>query len=310
MFYFLPIIAVAIWSGNAIINIMASSIIEPGAIAFYRWFFAVLVLTPFCAYSCWKARHKIRPYLTKLAFLALLGMVLNQSLGYFAAQTTTATNMALLTSLVPLVSMIFSIFLLKQKLTKSAMIGAVLSILGVVLMLSKGDLHSLISHGISVGDGMILIATTVYALYCVLLKRWDIPLSTWQLVYMQGFIALIMLVPMLWYSEHHVLPQSSIPLVLYAALLGSVVAPWCWMKAVKVLGADKTATFMNLMPILTAIIAFIVLGEELSSYHYAGGLLVLTGVALAQKRRKNKLSVLTADIDFEMLALKHKRNVN
>ena len=113
MFYLLPFFTVAIWAGNAIVNKMAFSVIDPGAISFYRWFFALVALTPFLAKSVWRERAIIKPYLAKLAFLALLGMVLNQSLGYFAAATTSATNIALIISLVPLVSMFLSVPLLE-----------------------------------------------------------------------------------------------------------------------------------------------------------------------------------------------------
>jgi len=85
-----------IWAGNAIVNKLSFGIIAPEAIAFYRWFFAMLVLTPFMLKPVLKKRRTIIPLLPKLATLAALGMVLNQSLAYFAAATTTATNMALI----------------------------------------------------------------------------------------------------------------------------------------------------------------------------------------------------------------------
>ncbi len=98
MVYLLPFFTVMIWGGNSIVNKMAASAIEPSAMSFYRWFVAMVLLTPFCLPAVIKQRHVIRPYLAKLAFLALLGMVLNQSLGYYAGLTTTASNMALITS--------------------------------------------------------------------------------------------------------------------------------------------------------------------------------------------------------------------
>lgn len=285
MLYLFPLITVSIWAGNAIVNKMAFSVIDPGAISFYRWFFAMLVLTPFMAKSVWKARNTIKPYLPKIAFLAFLGMVLNQSLGYFAAETTTATNMALIVSLVPLISMFISVPLLNKRLTPLAIVGAILSLAGLVLMLSHGDLNQLLAQGINKGDMLVLIAAFVYALYCVLLKRWELPLTNWQSVYSQGVLAVIMLTPMLLTSERMTITPEALPLIMYAAIPASVIAPWCWLQGIQRLGADSTAMFMNLMPMMTAVIASIALSEQLAVYHYVGGLMVLSGVAMAQRKR-------------------------
>ncbi|GAD32116.1 putative membrane protein [Photobacterium leiognathi lrivu.4.1] len=288
MFYLLPLITVAIWAGNAIVNKMAFSVIDPGAISFYRWFFALVMLTPFVAKSVWRDRAVIKPYLAKLAFLGLLGMVLNQSLGYFAAATTTATNIALIISLVPLISMFLSVPILGQRLSPFALVGAVLSLSGLVLMLSHGHVESLVSQGIKQGDFLMLLAAVVYALYCVLLKRWKMPFSTWKSVYVQCLFAVIMLTPLLLSSDRMAITASAVPLIAYAALLASVIAPWLWMLSIERLGADRTAMFMNLLPIMAAGIASVMLNEQLESYHYIGGIMVLTGVALAQKRIKAK----------------------
>ncbi|NAW65011.1 DMT family transporter [Photobacterium halotolerans] len=292
MIYLFPLLTVSIWAGNAIVNKLSYSVIDPGAIAFYRWFFAMLALTPFVITSVIRQWPNIKPHLSKLALLAFLGMVLNQSLGYFAAPTTTATNMALIMSLVPLMSMFLSVPILKQKLSPLAMVGAVLSLGGLVLMLSHGDLSQLLAQGINQGDGLLLLAAFVYALYCVLLKRWDMPLSNWQSVYVQGMFAVLFLLPMLFNSQRVAITGDALPLVLFAAIPASVIAPWCWMKGIKMLGADKTAMFMNLMPVITAIIASVLLNEQLEVVHLIGGGMVLCGVAVAQLRLKARRSKL------------------
>ncbi|WP_299018286.1 DMT family transporter [uncultured Photobacterium sp.] len=286
MFYLFPLLTVSIWAGNAIVNKLSCSVIDPGAISFYRWFFAMSVLTPFMLRSVWRSRLVIRPYLPKLAFLALLGMVLNQSLGYFAAATTTATNMALIISLVPLISMFLSVPLLGQRLLPLAIVGAVLSLSGLVLMLSHGDISILVAQGITEGDALVLLAAFVYALYCVLLKRWQMPLSNWQSVYVQGVLAVLMLTPLLLSSERVTVTSESLPLIMYAAIFASVIAPWCWLQGIQRLGADSAAMFMNLMPVITAGIASVMLNEQLAAYHYVGGGMVLAGVVLAQRKPK------------------------
>lgn len=288
MIYLFPMITVLIWAGNSIINKMASSVIDPGAISFYRWLVAFIVLTPFLALPTWKRRKQIIAYLPKLAFLSLLGMVLNQSLGYYAGLTTTALNLSLITSLVPLMGLFLSIPLLNQKLTSYAVFGAVISFAGLLLMLSHGDVDGLFSQGINQGDILVLLGTLAYALYVVLIKRWRMPISNWQSVYVQVCCAIVMLFPLFLVSEQVSLNQQTLPLVMYAGLLASIIAPWCWMMGIEHLGADKAAIFMNLMPAVTAILASVILHEQLTLFHYVGMAMIIGGVILAQRSHSTK----------------------
>ncbi|PFG57856.1 drug/metabolite transporter (DMT)-like permease [Vibrio sp. ES.051] len=290
MVYLLPFFTVMIWGGNSIVNKMAASAIEPSAMSFYRWFVAILILTPFCLPAVIKQRHAIRPYLTKLAFLALLGMVLNQSLGYYAGLTTTASNMALIISLVPLISVFLSVPLLGKSISMLSVAGGVISLGGLAFMLGHGDITYFLHQDITQGDKLMLIAAVVYAAYCVLLKRWKMPFSSLTLVYMQGFFSVIMLTP-LWLSSQQLLPNpEALPLIAYAGIAASIFAPLMWLKAIDLIGADSSAMFMNLMPVVSVALAATLIGEQVYIYHIIGGLLVILGVALSQiKLRRKKL---------------------
>ncbi|MCE9687577.1 DMT family transporter [Shewanella sp. AS16] len=283
MFYLFPLMAVVIWAGNTIVNKLAVGIIAPEAISFYRWFFALLLLSPFMALKVWRRRRAISPHLAKLTLLALLGMVLNQSLAYFAATTTTATNMALIISLVPLFSLLLAVPLLGQRLSKLALLGTGCALAGLVFMLSQGHPATL-THGVTQGDLLLLLAALIYALYGVLLKRWPLPLSTWESVYVQIGIAVLLLSPLLWSASSIGIDTKSLPLIAFAAIGASILAPWAWMKAIAALGTARTSIFVNLLPLLTALLAHLGLGERLSHYHYLGGTLVLLGVMLAQRQ--------------------------
>lgn len=291
MNYLLPLFTVMIWGGNTIINKMSVSVIEPSAMSFFRWFFAMLILTPFCLASVIKARKTIRPYLSKLAFLALLGMVLNQSLGYYAGLTTTAANMSLISSLIPLLCIFISQPLLGKRISSLSIIGAIVSLLGLAFMLGKGNLLFMFQQAITPGDGLMLIAAAIYATYCVLLKRWKMPLSNWQLIYMQGLFSVAMLCP-LWLTSESLLPtERALPLIAYAAIAASVIAPWMWVKAIALIGADSSAIFMNLMPIMVLSLATLFLGEQIHDYHLSGGVLVISGVMLAQIKSHRKVQL-------------------
>ncbi|EIA3182587.1 TPA: DMT family transporter [Vibrio parahaemolyticus] len=295
MVYLLPFFTVMIWGGNSIVNKMAASTIEPSAMSFYRWFVAMVLLTPFCLPAVIKQRHVIRPYLTKLAFLALLGMVLNQSLGYYAGLTTTASNMALITSLVPLISVFLSVPLLGKSVSMLSIVGGVISLGGLTFMLGHGDVTYFLHQDMTQGDSLMLLAALVYAAYCVLLKRWKMPFNSLTLVYMQGFFSVIMLTP-LWLSSEQLLPsQDALPLIAYAGIAASIFAPLMWVKAIDLIGADSSAMFMNLMPVVSVALASTLLGEEIHVYHIIGGLMVISGVILSQIKVRKKQDLMVSE---------------
>lgn len=302
MNYLLPLFTVIIWGGNTIVNILSVSLIEPSAMSFYRWFLAMLILSPFCLPSVIKARKVIRPYLAKLAVLGLLGMVLNQSLGYYASLTTSATNMSLIIALVPLLSIFIAVPLLGKRLSKLSISGAIISIVGLAYMLGQGDILFIFNQAVTQGDTFMLLAAVIYALYCVLIKRWKMPLTSWQFVYMQGLFSVVMLCP-LWLSSDSLLPTvEALPLIAYAAIAASIIAPWAWVKAIDAIGAESSAMFMNLLPVITASLAVIFLGEKLALFHFIGGIMVITGVMLAQiripKKTKATLEVIPKEGDL------------
>ncbi len=295
MVYLLPFFTVMIWGGNSIVNKMAASTIEPSAMSFYRWFVAMVLLTPFCLPAVIKQRHVIRPYLTKLAFLALLGMVLNQSLGYYAGLTTTASNMALITSLVPLISVFLSVPLLSKSVSMLSIVGGVISLGGLAFMLGHGDVTYFLHQDMTQGDSLMLLAALVYAAYCVLLKRWKMPFNSLTLVYMQGFFSVIMLTPQ-WLSSEQLLPsQEALPLIAYAGIAASIFAPLMWVKAIDLIGADSSAMFMNLMPVVSVALASTLLGEEIHVYHIIGGLMVISGVILSQIKVRKKQDLVVSE---------------
>lgn len=297
MVYLLPLFTVFIWGGNAIVNKMAAETIEPSAMSFYRWLLAIVILTPFCLPKVIKRWQIIRQNLAKLAFLAMLGMVLNQSLSYYAGLTTTASNMALITSLVPLIAIFLSVPLLGKPISPISIVGGVLALSGLVFMLGKGDATFFLHQEVTPGDGIMVIASVCYAAYCVLLKRWKMPLSNWTMVYMQGALALIMLTP-LWLSSEQLLPaKQALPLIAYAGLAASIAAPWMWVKAIDLIGADSSAMFMNLMPVVAITLAASLLGETVRDYHVIGGLLTVTGVLLSQLKLRGRTSKISHNIE-------------
>ncbi|AYA39780.1 DMT family transporter [Xenorhabdus nematophila] len=280
-----PLIAVLIWSINAVVCKAATTVIEPASIVFYRWFIAFLTLTPFVLLPILKQRKLVAKYWWKLFILSLLGMVLNQSLAYYAAHTVSATLIGIFTSLIPLLTVILSIFSLRATPTVGITLGTVLSLFGLVWLVSKGEPASLLQHGLGIGEIMMFIAAASYALYGVLTKRWAIPLPNWQSLYVQIAFGALLLLPNFMMTDNVQLTSDNISLVLFAGIPASIIAPYLWIQSVIRIGANMTAIFMNLAPVFTAIIAILVLHEQMHSYHIIGGGIVLAGVIIAQQLR-------------------------
>lgn len=276
------LLAILIWSGNTVVSKMASGVIQPAVISFDRWLLAALVLTPFLLRPVWRERAAIRPYLRQLLVLSLLGMVLYQSLAYFAAATTSATNMGIIASLMPLLTLLLSARLLGEAPSVGTVAGGLLSLLGLALLISQGEPARLLAHGIGWGDGLMLLATLAYAGYGVLLRKWPMPVPTWHMLYVQICFGVLLLFPGYWLAPSSPLTAANLPLVLYAGIAASIVSAFLWMEGVAGLGAARASMYMNLMPVLTALIALLLLSERLHGYHLVGGGVTLAGVLLAQ----------------------------
>lgn len=282
MNFIYPLIAVLIWSINSIVNKLAAGVIDPAAISFYRWLIAFITISPFVIVSVIKQRHVIKQYLLKFFVLGALGMCLFQCLAYYAAQTISASLMGIANGIIPLLTLMLSLFILRTIPTLGLIIGGLLSFIGLVWLVSNGHPLELLSNGVNKGEVLIFIASLSYALYGVLLKKWSIPVTPWVSLYIQIFFGLLCLLPLFLSADSVALTERNIPLVLFAGILASIIAPFAWMAGIRLLGANTTAIFLNFAPIFTAIIAILFLNDPINTHFIIGGSLVLIGVFIAQ----------------------------
>ena len=262
----------------------AAGVLDPAAISFYRWVIAALALSPFCLPQLWRRRAEILPWLGKLLVLAALGMVLYQCLAYYAAHSTSATNMGVIGSLIPLLTLLQSALFFGQRPGKQALLGMSLSLFGVLWLLGQGNPLALLHDGINPGDGLMLLGSASYALYGLLIRRWQLPFGPWLNLYLQILLAVLLLIPVALSADSLAVPAEGWGLVLFAGLASSLLAAYCWMRGLASMGAERTSVFMNLMPLCTALIAVITIGEPIHGYHLLGGGLILTGVMISQFR--------------------------
>ncbi|MEI2513313.1 DMT family transporter [Acinetobacter soli] len=282
--FLLPLIAVLIWSMNIAVTRYAVDLIEPASISFYRWLIAFIVLTPFMLFKVWTQRALVRRHLGQLAILSAFGMVLYQGLSYTAAHYTTATNMGIVNAFIPVFTIFVSMLILKDIPNRFAIVGSIISFLGLLYILGKGNFATLLNMGGHSGDLLMVVAVFFYAFYGVFLKKWQLKIPLLISLYVQIGFALLYHVPFLMYFGLDAINAQNAPSLLYAGIFPSLLAPLLWMLAVQHIGPNRTSIFMNLMPVFTAIIASLWLAEQWTLFHTIGGMMILVGIVMAQKK--------------------------
>ncbi|WP_034302798.1 DMT family transporter [Herbaspirillum sp. RV1423] len=284
--YLYPFLAIVLWAGNVIVSKMAASAISPTAITFYRLILVLLLMSPFVLRPLWRNRVQIRRYWRQLAISGLLAMALFQSLSYRAAESTTATNMAIVTALIPLLTALLSVVVLGEAITVGMTVGGLLSFAGLLYLVGHGDIGAVLrlNGGIHLGDALMLLAAFSYALYGVLLRRWKMTVPVWQAIYVQAIAALALMLPqfLLLPAGAAALDARTLPLIGYSGIGSSILLSFLWIEGVKKLGPNRCSIFINLLPLLTALFAILWLHESMHAYHLIGGGVSLAGVLLTQ----------------------------
>jgi drug/metabolite transporter (DMT)-like permease len=281
-----PLATVLIWSGNTVVTKAAAGVISPSSIAFYRWFLAFLILLPIIGPAAWRQRSILARCWPKLLVLGALGMVVYQSLAYEAARTTTAVNMGVTIALMPLLAILLASAFAGERLTPARLVGGFVSLAGLVYLTSRGRPVDLLHGGLHIGDLLMLVAVTANALYGVLLKRWQVPLPIWHQLFWQIAFATLLLLPFWLMGPISPITTANLPLILYAAIPTSLVAPLCWMTGIRRLGAARASLFVNLLPVVVALLAWTLLKERLYPYHFIGGALALIGVGIGLREAR------------------------
>ncbi|MEZ2904013.1 DMT family transporter [Acinetobacter terrestris] len=280
----LPLLAVLIWSMNITVTRYVADYISPVSISFYRWLIAFIVLTPFMWGKVWRERQLVMQHWKQLAVLGAFGMVLYQGLGYTAAHYTTATNMGIINAFIPVFTIFVSMLMLKDIPNRFAVVGSILSFAGLLYVMAQGNPLHLLQSGGHLGDVMMVLAVFFYAFYGVFLKKWQLQIPLMVSLYVQIIFALLYHLPFVLWLGLDAIDQHNVGSVLYAGIFPSLIAPLVWMLAVQMIGPNRTSIFMNLMPVCTAIIAHLWLAEAWTIYHSIGGVIILLGILLAQKK--------------------------
>ncbi|MFY8024584.1 MAG: DMT family transporter [Sediminibacterium sp.] len=285
--FLLAIIATLLWSGNFIIARKVSNAISPVSLAFFRWTCASLVLLPFAykqviaEWSPLKANWRI------LTWIALTGIALFNTFVYVAGHNTTAINMALIgTTSSPIFATAMAVIFLKERLGFYRIIGMIICILGIVLLISKGSWEVLFSFKFSSGDTWILAGAFAFAVYNILVRKKPVNISALSFLLIIFVLGSLMLFPFFIIEQLTVKTPTDwsptlLGAILYLGIGTSVLAFWCWNLAISKLGAGRTVLFGNLIPIFSTLEAILILGETVTPIHFYSGILVISGLVIA-----------------------------
>ena len=286
--YVLLSITALCWAGNAIVGRLAAGHITPVTLSFLRWSLAFLLILPLA----WKQLRQdwpaIRSRLGIMIALSLTGIGAFNTLQYWSLEYTQALNTLLLQSSGPLIVAVWSMLLLRVHLTAAQAIGIVLSLAGVLLILTRGHPTALASITFNRGDLIFLLAMAIFGFYSVLsLKRPQIHgLSMVAFTFGCGAASLI---PLLVWELHArpvmVLDAKNLLSLLYVAIFPSTIAYLCFNRGVLLIGANRAAPFLHVVPVFGSIMAFVFLGEQPEIFHVIAFALVLGGVFIASRKQ-------------------------
>ena len=284
MAYLLLILTVLFWSGNFVLGRGVNEIIPPVALAFFRWAGALMILLPFSIKAIIRQRDEIRKHLGILTILAILSVTIFNTFIYHALQATTVANTVLVNSMTPIFIVLVACIGFKDRITLRQAIGVIISFIGLVWIVSRGQPAILLDLKFSKGDLWTLSAALSWAFYTVLLRKRPANLGPLPFLTTIIGIGLFFLFPLYVWELSTGATFNMSPAVAasfgYVALFPSVLSYIFWNRAVGTVGASKAGIFMHLMPVFSILLAFILLGETLAVYHLIGIILIFFGIAL------------------------------
>ena len=286
--------ATALWAGNAIVGRVLVGSISPITLSFVRWGLAALLLLPM-GWRVFRSGSALWNNKKRFLLLGLFGVGSYNVLLYLALQTSTAINVTLIGASMPIWMLLIGGVFYQVKPGILQMIGAVISLLGVGLVLTRGDLEALLSMQMVVGDLLIMLATILWAIYSWMLTR---PGSSNERQWPWAeFLMAQVTIGLLWTgffngfeiaTGHAFIDLNwwTASLILFVAIGPSLIAYRCWGLGVHGAGPTVAAFFANFIPLFTAVLSAAMLGEPPKIFHGLAFALIVIGIAISSKRTK------------------------
>jgi len=276
------------WAGNAVVARALVGEFPPLALSFARWALALLLILPFAIGGLREAWPRLRGQWPLLMVISALGVGCYNSLQYLALQTSTAVNATLIGASGPIMTLLVGAAFFGSPVRRLQWIGAALSMVGVLIVIARGDLMKLATLQLDRGDIIMLVATLTWSVYTWLLRTRRPNLPATPFLTLQIALGALMILPFailefLWTGQAVASTTSNLGALTYVALLPSLVAYFCWDRGVARAGAVLPMYFVNLTPVFAGLLSYFFLGEAIGLHHLIGGLLIIAGIHLASR---------------------------
>lgn len=284
--YLCLIIATLCWGGNAVAGKLAIGHISPMMLTFWRWFFAVVIIFAISLKDLRRDWPVIRRNIPVLGFLGVVGYVVFNAVLYTAVTYTSAINVTVEQTLIPVLIFVLNFALFRTRVTWLQILGFGITAIGSLLTAAHGDIATLLTLTVNFGDAIMMIAIAAYALYTIAL-RWRPQISWKSLMAVPALFALVFSAPLAaWeYSSGNMIwpDLTGWMVALYTAIFASLVAQILYIRGVTEIGANRAGLFINLVPVFGTLLSVIILGEHLQLFHIVALALALSGIAIAER---------------------------
>lgn len=285
--YILLALASLFWSGNHVMGRAIAGHVPPFAISTIRWAVPALLVLPFALPHLRRDWPAIRAHWGILLFLILTGSAVFGVLQYVGLKYTTAINMGVLNSFAPVLIAIAGAVLFGDRLSVLQAIGVAISLAGVLLIVAKAQLASLIGLDLNIGDLIILFNMSLWGIYSASIRKR--PKIHWlSFTFLLAAISAMTTAP--FFAWEHLSGDQLKPTLLtiaslcYASIFPTLIAMVFWNQGIDAVGANRAGAMMHLVAIYGAVLSWLLLGESLHPYHAVGFVLILLGVWLTARK--------------------------
>ena len=290
--YTMLILATLFWAGNFTIGKFAyTENVPPYSLAFFRWILVWIILLPFTFKEIPKIKTEVKNNLPLFFILGFTSVGIFSAFTYNALNYTQVINASLFNTAIP-VSIILVCFLLKIEKTNIFQIsGLIVSVLGILAIITRLDLKILLTLNFNKGDIYMIIAIISWGIYSAFLKKKTLDISLLSLVHVVCTFGLIILLPAFLFElaqgKTTELNSNLIFILLYIAIFPSIGSYYCWAGAVSIIGANRAGIFLSLIPLFSTIFAMIFFNEKFLFFHFIGSVLIILGLFLSNKKVTN-----------------------
>lgn len=274
------------WAFNTIFGQLAVGEISPLQIVPLRWIFVSSVMWFLFGNNVKKNWKIIKPEINKIVFMALMGFTGFNVLFYTASHYTTAINLGIIQSAVPVYVLLGAYLVYKTSINALQGVGVLISIIGVMVITTKGDIELLLSLQLNKGDLIMLLACLMYSYYTLALKT-RLQISGIEFFTLMSVIANLLALPLFFID--YIINGINYPsfqgwiITVLVAIFPSSLAQIFYLRAVDIAGPGKAGIYTNIVPIFSSILAVIILNQSFHVFHGISLVLVLTGIWIAEK---------------------------